>query len=367
MTNLPTPFFCKHIDRIIDMDNNNSLDLKKFLIYNLKVIPPSGFSKRKVLILTSKIDLEMDLVGIELLQRGIDYIRFDIESIPSNTKVITEINNFSDTFFKIVVDEESFSVNEISLVIFRLFDIHMLTAYENPLFQEYFIQQWSNIILSLEKKFQCLWINKYEDIMRASDRIHQLSIAKENHLKIPNTLITNDPVKANEFYLSCNKDIVIKVLNHHGVIINNKRYEMYTREIRNDENIDFSSLIVSPCILQERIQKNKEMRITVFGEKIVAVQIDNPIGELNSDIHRGIISLLPKKECEIDDKLKNNCLSMMKSLNLIYCTFDFAINEKGEAVFLEINSIGGWQWLESETGISFAPYMADLVEEKTSI
>ena len=82
------PLLCQFIDNVRELPRRESTDLKRFLIEKLKIFPSQeSFCDKQVLLLTRKIDPEADIIGIRLLQRGIDYTRLDIEDIPKKIRI----------------------------------------------------------------------------------------------------------------------------------------------------------------------------------------------------------------------------------------------------------------------------------------
>src|SRR5688572_7690469 len=91
-----TPFLCQFVDRVSarpDRQYNNT-DIKYFLTNKLKLIPEGcHFTDKFVLILTKSLDYEADLIGVELLRRGIDYVRLNIEDMACSFSITCSIKS----------------------------------------------------------------------------------------------------------------------------------------------------------------------------------------------------------------------------------------------------------------------------------
>ena len=76
-----------------------------------------------------------------------------------------------------------------------------------------------------------------------------------------------------EFYQHHDGQIVLKAVHHHRIEIEGKVYSMYTHSLTKDDLSRLDDLIYAPCILQERLDKKSELRVTVVGEKVFAGRI----------------------------------------------------------------------------------------------
>jgi len=79
-------------------------------------------------------------------------------------------------------------------------------------------------------------------------------------------------------------------------------------------------------------------------------------------VHRFPIPDLPKRPVKLDDVIIERCLKIMKTLGLRYGAFDFALDQKDQVNFLEINPTGDWYWIEHQTKLPITEAMTDLIE-----
>ena len=80
------------------MNNTNPLELIERLNISKK---GNSHISPKVLILTKKIDIESDLLGIQFLKNGIDYIKITEEDIPLNFHFEFKIGKFNDSLLRL--------------------------------------------------------------------------------------------------------------------------------------------------------------------------------------------------------------------------------------------------------------------------
>ena len=93
-----------------------------------------------VLILTKKADIESDLVGIQLLKHGIDYVKITEEDIPLNFRIEFDIGKSNSLPFTLR-NRQIQSLMKLKIVLFRYFDLKFLNYYSG-IVSTFFAQQW---------------------------------------------------------------------------------------------------------------------------------------------------------------------------------------------------------------------------------
>jgi glutathione synthase/RimK-type ligase-like ATP-grasp enzyme len=360
------PFLCQYVDKVGALSNKyNNTDFKYILTNKLKVISEgSHFSDKSVLILSRSQDYEADLIGIELLRKGIDYVRLNVEDITRSLNITCSIESNSNPECQIKIGSTIIKSSDIAAVVFRDFN-HQLSSFDVIDLNSVFIyQQWSDALQILYSRLKCGWINSPDATRRASNRICQLMSAKNVGFNIPSTLITNDPKKAHDFYHESNGNMVLKVLHHHDIEIQNKLYSIYSHQAKDNDLLRFSDLAYAPCILQEKFSKQSELRVTVVGDQVFAAEIKTgSLAGIQDDIHRFQLSQLPKEPVNLERKDKSRCTRMINSLGLRYGAIDFLKTEDGQLNFLEINPTGDWIWIERQTKLPITRAVVDLIKK----
>jgi glutathione synthase/RimK-type ligase-like ATP-grasp enzyme len=74
------------------------------------------------------------------------------------------------------------------------------------------------------------------------------------------------------------------------------------------------------------------------------------------------LAQLPKKAVKLDNAMEEACLEIMNKFGLKYGAFDFILDEKSQAYFLEINPTGDWYWIEHYTKMPITDTMVSLIE-----
>ncbi len=359
-----TPFLCHFVDKIQKKsEETSSTDFGNFLTTKLKIFPENSRFSSRVLILSSVIDVEADVVGIELLRRGIDYLRLNIEDMPHSFGICYNITQDSEPLFQIKIGSSVVNVSDISVVWLRNFDF-TLKGYDNSQLNSTFIfQQWNVALQTLYGLLKCTWINSLEGMNHGNSRVNQLLSAKNVGFNIPSTLITNDPNEASKFYNTCSGNAIVKALYHHDVETYGKVYSIYTHVLNHDDLLKFKDLVHAPCILQEKIHKSSELRVTVVDDKVFAIEITFESGGKGGDVlHRYPMSQLNNRPIQLKKEFQSRCIQFLRSLGLKYGAIDFILDANGKIYFLEVNPTGDWVWIERETKLPITRALVDLIE-----
>lgn len=65
---------------------------------------------------------------------------------------------------------------------------------------------------------------------------------------------------------------------------------------------------------------------------------------------------------KLPDAILNQCISLLKILNLRFGAIDFILDKNGNYIFLEINPNGQWAWIEKQTGYKISNEITNLLE-----
>ena len=218
-------------------------------------------------------------------------------------------------------------------------DDYTFVARENTLFYESFTHTLAP---------NAWWINTKESANRANFKLLQLNIARECGMTIPTTLCSNDP-----------KEIRLFLLNHEarGVIYkplcSNFWFEKDSIKIAYTSRVAFldlptnQSLQRAPGIFQQEIKKKYELRITCFGDHLVAAKLDSQVhadGQVDwRAIRKGTLLVEPYVlPCALEHKIR----AFMHRLGIVFGSFDFIVTPDDEYIFLEVNEQGQFLWID---------------------
>jgi len=164
---------------------------------------------------------------------------------------------------------------------------------------------------------------------------------------IPETLITNDVTIIIEF-LERHENVIYKPFRVPVWYKNNETnlaVTMTTKITLEDIRRNADSLRFAPGIFQERIAKQRELRITAFGKHCLSATISTPDG--NVDDWRADLVKSTVKATDIPHAIERMINKYMSDTGLRFGCFDFIIDTEGKFVFLEVNQMGQFLWVEN--------------------
>lgn len=190
------------------------------------------------------------------------------------------------------------------------------------------------------------WINPLASVKYADSKIYQLKIAPDCGLNIPSTLVSNSPENIKNF-IKKHENVIYKPFATHHWYENEILKFSYTKSITLDKLPSDSILQMTPGIFQKKIEKKYELRITCFGDHLVAVKI-------NSQEHPKAITdwrVAPAEELKLEPydlspALKTSIRNFMKQLGIVFGCFDFIVATDNQIYFLEVNQQGQFLWIE---------------------
>jgi glutathione synthase/RimK-type ligase-like ATP-grasp enzyme len=296
-----------------------------------------------ILIITHKEDFTADFVIEKLNKRNIKYFRLNCEDIHTDIYNfenendfhfnINGISNFTSVWFRRTKLPEIISNNEAE-------KLYLLSDYET-LFDNIY-----NLI-DTEK-----WLSNPHYIFKAENKLLQLKIAKSIGFIIPQTLITNSHKKLKSFIDKFQNNIIIKPIRQ-GRIRQKEGFEtIFTNKLSLDNIKTINEFDLTPCIFQEYVDKEYEIRVTVIGEKVFSAKINSQISnETKIDWRK---EKMPFEKYELPKDISEKCILITKKLQLSFGAIDLIKKLNGEYVFLEINPNGQWAWLETELDLKIS-------------
>lgn len=204
-----------------------------------------------------------------------------------------------------------------------------------------------------------------DNIMRASYKPFQLLLAAQLGWRIPQTIITSNPESAKSFWFKASGRVIAKPVGRGWVTNESNPDEVFfvmTNEIHETDLEYLSNLTLSPVTFQENIPKDCEIRVTVVGQQVFSVSIDSQRSERSKvDWRRYDFANTPYKEITIPEPIKLKCLQITRQLGLEYGAIDLIKTPTNDYVFLEINPVGQFLWLEHLTGVPISEAIARLL------
>jgi glutathione synthase/RimK-type ligase-like ATP-grasp enzyme len=218
----------------------------------------------------------------------------------------------------------------------------------------------------LDALHEARWVNDLERQRAAENKQRQLRLAARAGLRVPRTLVTNDPAAARQFFTETDGQTVAKLLRPLAVSMDAAEPFVYTNRVREEDLAGAEALRHSPMVFQELIPKAYELRVAFVAGEVFAGAIDA------SGTSRGQVDwrLVAPEECrwrvsQLPADVSDGLRSLMSELGLVFGAVDLICTPSGEHVFLEVNPGGEWGMLERDLGLPISKAIAEaLLEDK---
>lgn len=230
----------------------------------------------------------------------------------------------------------------------------------------------------------CPWVTLPDTIYRACRKPYQAMLAQSLGFEIPNTIFSNDPERAAAFVAKQGSVALKPVATLWIENPTEKDQEITDAQLEKNEAVDVDLNVLytrkfpsaelipklgglrhCPAILQQYIPKDLELRVTVVGEQVFACAIySQEHAAIQEDWRRQRIDQLRYEPYTLPAETQQMCLKMAKALDLEFGCIDLILTPEGQFVFLEINPLGQWLWIEEKTGMPIAEGIVDLLMHK---
>jgi len=294
-----------------------------------------------VLIISHKEDYTVDFVIDKLNRKDISYFRLNTEDI-LGTDLDVQISN-------LVFNS---SLDKFKSIWFRRIKLPILNEVENLFEKDYVLNEIDHFFTNLWAISDAKWLSEPRFIYRAENKLLQLKIAKNIGFNIPNTLVTNNPVRIHEFYIKENENIIIKPIYNNSYFDGEKDWSIYTNIVDEERINRLDKFHHFPCIYQQYIDKKFELRITVVGNEVFAAKVNsqsNPKTKIDWRKEK-----LKFEKYELPNEIKELCVKFIHRLNLSFGALDIIVTKEEKYVFLENNPNGQWAWIEFDTGLEIS-------------
>lgn len=204
-----------------------------------------------------------------------------------------------------------------------------------------------------------VWLNSPSAMADARVKPYQLAVAQRCGLRVPATLITNEPEVVGDFARSVGGRIVTKSLAT-MVTVDDRRGSgvLYTAEVAEELWSDPS--IAATAHLFQELVSGVDVRLTVVAGDLFAAEIRpaDLAGPVDIRAHHENVTY---RIVEVPYDVRSGVLDLLRELRLTFAALDFRIVPGRGWVFLEANPNGQWAFIR-ELRDSIAHAIADFLE-----
>lgn len=209
------------------------------------------------------------------------------------------------------------------------------------------------------------WVNPPGSSSRVRSKVFQHHVAAGLGLEMPETLYSNDPSAIRAFVAS-REAVIYKPFHPKVWREEDTSFGIYTSTIEETDLVADSLLRACPGIYQERVEKKFELRVTAIGNRIFAAKI------LTHELPRGKVDWrretrdLRMEPFELPAEIETLCQRLMDALGLVFGCIDFIVTPEDRYVFLEVNQMGQFLFVERLCGYPLADAFCAMLMQGTS-
>ncbi|MFA7481186.1 MAG: glutathione synthase [Vulcanimicrobiota bacterium] len=173
----------------------------------------------------------------------------------------------------------------------------------------------------------------------------QANLIQQAGFSIPETLVTNDPEAAREFYDLHGGQVIYKSISYVRSIVKQMTPEDLGR---------LDTLRTCPVQLQQMVP-GIDHRVHVMGERVFAHRIQAEENDYRYDKQAEIVAF------ELDEETEERCLDLTQILGMEIAGVDLRISPEGEVFCFEVNPSPAFSWYEARTGQPITAALCDLL------
>lgn len=318
-----------------------------------------------VLILTEDIDATADAVVRALADHGVGVDRMNTAWFPTQMRVSARLRG-GRWAGSITTPGRVIELEAITAVWYRA-----PRAYEFPPG----LSAPERAHANLEAKYglggvlgslPALWVNHPARLADAGYKPAQLVLAHQSGLRVPDTVITNEPDTVRRF--AGTGRTVTKMLGSNSLTEEGVQKVSFTRILGETQLADLADLRgveTTTHLCQRWVPKHHEVRMTVIGGHLTAAAITAHSAEATIDFRAGY-DHLSYELVEPPEEVAAGVRRLMERMGLVYGALDFVVTPDDEWVFLEINAGGQYGFIEDVTGAPLTEQLADLLAKGNS-
>jgi ATP-grasp ribosomal peptide maturase len=304
-----------------------------------------------VLILTCEEDVTADMVVVRLHESGVPVVRLDPADLTDSVALSGE---FAHGSFRghLAAGGRLVSIGGLRSVWVRRPGVPAARAAQPS---AWLAEESGQALYGMLRGSPARWMNHPDAARRARYKPWQLHLAQGCGLPVPATLITTFPRAAREF-AERHPDLVVKPVS--GTHPQDPPRAVPTSRV--PPETDFSAVALGPTLLQRRVAKRADIRLTAVGDRLLAARKATLAGADPDEVDvRFAASPEPWRPVEVPARVATAVHAYLREAGLAYGAFDFAEDGDGTWWFLECNQSGQFGFVEVDTGLPIARTIAD--------
>lgn len=304
------------------------------------------------------------MVVDELNQREVPVMRFDSAEFPQ-TLTLTASHEAEQSGWRGVLGGEhrSARLEDIRAVYYRRPGRPTIAEDVPEPYATWAQDQADAALLNVVSALPVRWINNPHHDRLASHKPQQLVQAARAGLRVPRSIITNDPKAARAFAAEIDAPLICKPVVGGRLDTGAGQALMVATHPLDPADMD-DSLRLTAHYIQEAVPKAYEVRLTVVDGKPFACTLTGTTAKALTD-WRTDPDGIEYGTTRVPGSVAAAVRRYMTECGVAFGAFDFAVTPTDDWVFFECNPAGTWAWVENRTGLPIAAAHADYLQGTT--
>ncbi|NET58241.1 MAG: MvdD family ATP-grasp ribosomal peptide maturase [Symploca sp. SIO2E6] len=302
------------------------------------------------LIITFSQDNESIPLVIEAIEaKGGRAFRFDTDRFPTEVKL--DIYQGNPERVIITDGEQKLDLSEVSSVWYRRMRYgKKMPETMDKQYRDASIKECRVTVRGMIASIKGFHFDKMANVDLANNKQLQLQVAREVGLFTPRTLTTNNPEAVKQFASECQEQgIVTKMLSSFAIYDDQgEEFVVFTNPVKDEDLENLEGLNLCPMTFQEKVPKALELRTIIVGNRVFTAAVDSQSLEGSTYDWRKEGRALVKswQRYDLPEDVEKKLLKLMAYFGLNYGAIDIILTPDGRHVFLEVNPVGEFFWLE---------------------
>jgi hypothetical protein len=207
------------------------------------------------------------------------------------------------------------------------------------------------------------WWTKPESLELAANKVRQARWAHEAGLRVPPTVVSNDPAVVRSTVLT---HPLLKYLGDSVPLWGQGDHGYATRTVRASLGpLSDWAIAVSPALYQAQVSSPRELRVVVVRgsgrARVFAAGAPRPAGVIDLRFCDDVMATFVP--CELHEPTRGALLRLLEAAGLGFCSADLLVDQDGEHLFVDLNPTGAWWWIDDLYGGDVTRAICDTLEE----
>lgn len=318
---------------------------------------------RTVLVATraDRRDVSIDAVSERLRARGARVWALSTDRFPGPVQL-----SVGDGTLLWQSEDGALDLNEVDAAWMRHTEVGASIAEDlHPDYRDAVLGQANIAVWSALACVPGLWVDPPHRLSAVPESVAQLHLARACGLTPPRTLMSNDPDRIRAFAETCTEGAIFKLLQSSALQLQDEdggRHFVPTQALEPEHLADPDRLRACPMVFQERVPKALELRVTAIGRRLFTAALDvRAEGEALDWRHVEGRAAAFRAYDGLDPAIEAGLHRLLDTLGLNFATADLLVTPAGQTVFLEINTVSYFAWVEAATGLPISEALTDLL------